>query len=204
MTEENKVADATEELKSADAQVAAPVEQTAEQVIAENKALKAEAEKNSELLKKLRKFEKENKDRADKEAVESGRYKELYEAADAKIKETESKLRTRAADEKLKELLTAEKAKSLSTVMKLIDRSKIEFDEDGEVNVKSLAALVKSVKETDSILFDGAETPVAPNLKRATEGDVTGGYEKELAALPANTRDISTAIYKIMKKYNKV
>jgi hypothetical protein len=203
MTEQEKTADAVEvkDQTSADAQT---VEPSVEDIKAERDALKAEAEKNSELLKKLRKFEKENKDRAEKELLAANKYKELYEAAQAKISETESKFRAKAADEKLKELLSAEKAKSIPTVMKLIDRSKIEFDEDGEVNVKSLAALVKSVKETDSILFDGTETPAAPNLKRATEGDVTGGYEKELASINYKTKDATNAIYNIMKKYNKL
>ena len=201
MTEENKTVDAVIEQNGTDVLTAS--EPTLESIKAERDVLKADAEKNSELLSKLRRFEKENKDRADKEAKESGKYKELYEQADAKNKETEAKLKTKAADEKLKELLTAEKATSISTVMKLIDRSKIEFDEDGEVNVKSLAALIKSVKETDSILFDVTETPAAPIIKRATEGDVTGGFEKELAAINSKTINATDAIYKIMKKYNK-
>jgi len=206
MTTEINAADAVLETNNgADAQEAQVETLTPEQIAAENKALKAEAEKNGELLKKLRKFEKENKERADKEALESGKYKELYEAAQAKIGEADTKLKARLVDEKLKEVLAAEKTKSVSTVMKLIDRSKIEFDDDGEVNVRSITSLVKSIKETDSILFDDTTTtPAAPNLKRATEGDVMGGYEKELAAITTNTRNASQAIYNIMKKYNKV
>lgn len=144
----------------------------------------ADAAKNAELLKKLRKFEKENKEKAEREAIEAGKFKELYESAVTKLTEVEQKIRTQAVDSALKEALTDAKAKSIPTVLKLIDRSKVEVLEDGSVDPKSVANLIKELRVSDPIFFDEASTEasqrtvVVPNLHRAGEGR---GLNKEIS-----------------------
>lgn len=143
----------------------------------------AEASKNAELLKKLRKFEKENKDKAEREAIEAGKYKDLYEAANAKLTDMETKVRTQLVDGALKDALTEAKVKSIPTVMKLLDRSKVEVTEDGSVDPKSVAGLIKELRVSDPIFFDEVtdsqqRTVVVPNLHRAGEGR---GLNKEIS-----------------------
>lgn len=152
----------------------------------------AEAAKNGELLKKLRKFEKENKDKAEREAIEAGKYKELYEAAQLKLSDMESKVRNQVVDGVLKDALTEAKVKSIPTVMKLLDRSKVEVTEDGSVDPKSVAQLIKELRVSDPIFFDEQQaapvkeptqrTVVVPNLHRAGEGSVKDSFTRELAA----------------------
>ncbi len=167
----------------------------------------AEATKNADLLKKLRKFEKENKEKAEKEAIEAGKYKELYEAAQTKLSDIETKVRTQVIDGALKDALTEAKARSMSTVMKLVDRSKVVLNEDGSVDPKSLAEMVKGLKVSDPILFGDettataaeVRTVVVPPLHKAGEGNTTGGYEKEVRAAKSPQQ-----IEAVMRKYGKL
>lgn len=161
-------------------------------------ALKAEREKDAELLKKLRKFEKENKDRAEKEAVEAGKFKELYEAEKAAREAIEGKVKAKELDAAIRAELSNFKAKAPDTVLKLIDKASIQWNEDGSVDTKSIEKALKAVKQTDPILFE-EETSGAPSVKRAGEGDVVGGYEKEIKAAQT-AKDIEA----VMRKYGKI
>lgn len=160
--------------------------------------MKAEKAKDAELLKKLRKFEKENKERAEQEMVEKGKYKELYEKV---ISERQTEKLNGAIEKALKE----SGVKALDTALALIDKSQIQV-EDGEINEKSLAALVRETKKKHAILFEQeseakAETkaaPVAPSVKRATEGSPVGGYEAEMR----NART-QKEINAVLAKYQK-
>jgi len=159
-------------------------------------ALQAELAKNQELIKKLRKYEKENLARAEQEAKakedalkEQGRYKELYE-------ELNGKLRKQTIEQALESALTDAKAKSTKTVKALINISDIEFDGD-QINTKALKAKIEEVKKEHSILFEAEAA--APSVKRAGENDPIGGYEKELRA--AKTAKELNAV---LRKYGKI
>jgi hypothetical protein len=154
----------------------------------------ADASKNADLLKKLRKYEKENLAKAEREAVEAGKFKDLYESAKEKLTEMETKIRTSVVDSALKDALTEAKVKSIPTVLKLIDRSKVELLEDGSINPKSVESLLKELRTTDPIFFEGTQavgtsepattqrTVVVPSLHRAGEGQVKDSFTRELGA----------------------
>ncbi len=164
--------------------------------------VQAELAKNEELLKKVRKFEKENKERAEAALREQGKYKELFEAAEERAKAFETKYRTKVVDDVLTKALTDAKAKSVSTVMKLIDRSKIEITEADEVDAKSVEKLIAEIQKSDPILFGEVETkptPQVPQVKKAGEGEAVGGFEKELSNAKSQ-KDIIA----VMKKYGKM
>ena len=178
-----------------------PVVDTAEAVVtgedlqAQLDRLQAEFDKNKVLLKKVRAFERENKEAADAALQEQGKYKELYEAELTKRNELETKISAKLIDGALTSALSAAKVKAVSTVMKLIDKSKITVEND-EVDISSIQAQLKDLKLTDPILFDtGEETPA---VKRATEGTPVGGYEKELRGAKSQKE-----IEAVMRKYHK-
>lgn len=101
-------------------------------------------------------------------------------------------------------------AKSVTTALKLIDRSKIEFDKDGQVVQKSIDDAIAAVKVSDAILFGepaAAEqkgAPAQPTVQRAAQdsGDKSG-YETELAEARMK-RDGGKAIQDVLRKYGKI
>lgn len=158
--------------------------------------LKAQQAKDAELLKKLRKFEKENKEKADKEAIEAGKFKELWEQEKAAREAIESKVKAKELDSAIRAELANFKAKAPETVLKLIDKAAIQWKDDGGVDTKSIETALKALKKSDPILFE-EEQASTPSVKRATEGDVVGGYEKDIRA--ARTQK---EIEAVMRKYN--
>lgn len=165
------------------------------EVSTEIETLKAELAKNQELIKKLRKFEKENLTRAEQEAKakeealkEQGKYKELYE-------ELTGKMRSQKVDSAIEAALVESKAKSNKTVKALIDKSQIEFDGE-EVNANSLKNLIAGLKKEHSVLFD-VET--AASVKRAGEAENISGYEKEVRGAKTTAE-----LQKILRKYGKL
>lgn len=161
--------------------------------------LKAEKVKDAELLKKLRKFEKENKDAADKALIESGKFKELYEAEKLAREAIEGKVKATTLDSALKAELASVKAKAPDTVLKLLDKSAIQWNDDGSVDTKSIQKALKELQKSDPILFESETTTDTPAVKRAGEGDVVGGYEKEMKSCKT-TKDIET----VLRKYGKM
>lgn len=102
-------------------------------------------------------------------------------------------------------------AKSVTTALKLIDRSKIEFDKDGQVVQKSIDDAIAAVKVSDAILFGepAANTeqkgaPAQPTVQRVAQdsGDKSG-YETELAEA-RKKRDGGKAIQDVLRKYGKI
>ena len=88
-------------------------------------------------------------------------------------------------------------AKSVGTVLKLIDKSKVEFDENGNVITDSVTALIKEVQESDPILF--GEVFVDPGVKRAGEGSSEGIFDKEIRACKTQQE-----IENVLRKYGKM
>jgi DNA repair exonuclease SbcCD ATPase subunit len=118
-----------------------------------------------------------------------------FEAAEQKSKALEQRIRNRVIDEALNKALTDAKAKSLSTVMKLINRDEIAVGDDDVVDTKSVEAVIGKLKKEDPILFEVVE---APDAKRPAEGAVAGGYEKELKSAKSVNE-----IEAVLKKYGK-
>ena len=185
---------------STPAEVAKPKFESLEQAAARVEALEAEAEKNKELLTKVRKFEKENKEAAEKALLEQGKYKELYEANQTRLVELETASRNANIDASLTALINEAKPKSASTVAKLIDRNKIVV-KDGVVDTAVLKAMVLELQKSDPFLFEDGSTPAVktPGVKRPSEGAVVAGFEVEIRAAK-NSKDIQA----VMKKYNKI
>lgn len=115
----------------------------------------------------------------------------------------------KALESALSTALEAAGAKSLSTVMKLIDKSKIQFNEEGQVSSDSIEAAVKEVMTSDPILFGDIDPKKAqengqefldPGVKRVGSSATTeSAFDIELRA--ANSQ---TQILAVMKKYGKI
>lgn len=80
--------------------------------------------------------------------------------------------------------------KAASTVLKLVDRSKIVIT-DGQVDTKSIEEAVSEVKKTDAVLFD--TTQKVPPVKLPGTGNVTDAFKTELKA--AKNQKELTAVY---------
>ena len=115
----------------------------------------------------------------------------------------------KALESALSTALEAAGAKSVSTVMKLIDKSKIQFNEEGQVSSETFEAAVKEVMTSDPILFGDIDPKKAqeagkefldPGVKRVgdAKADQTA-YQKELQA--AISKGDRNAIPEIMRKY---
>lgn len=111
----------------------------------------------------------------------------------------------KALESALSTALEAAGAKSVSTVMKLIDKSKIQFNEEGNVSSDTIEAAVKEVMTSDPILFGDIDPKKAqatgqefldPGVKRAGDGNTEGAYQKEIK-LAKNQKEIMA----VMKKY---
>ena len=114
----------------------------------------------------------------------------------------------KALESALSTALEAAGAKSLSTVMKLIDKSKIQFNEEGQVSSETIEAAVKEVMTSDPILFGDIDPKKAqngqefldPGVKRVGNASTTeSAFDIELRAAKSQTQ-----ILAVMKKYNKI
>ena len=133
---------------------------------------------------------------------------DLQKELDAKVSELTSikeGQKQKALESALSTALEAAGAKSVSTVMKLIDKSKIQFNEEGNVSSETIELAVKEVMTSDPILFGDIDPKKAqetgkefldPGVKRAGEGSQENAYTKELRA--AKTQN---EIQAVMKKY---
>jgi hypothetical protein len=107
--------------------------------------------------------------------------------------------------------LEAAGAKSISTVMKLLDKSQIEFDENGNVKQDSLASAIEAVRTSDPILFGdppegdekkgksgGSIGGKPPAVKAAADGvNTASAYEAEM-----NAAKTQKDVERIARKYN--
>lgn len=149
---------------------------------------------------KLRSFEREQTDREQALLQEQGKFKELYEAAQAKNAELVTGLKNKAVDSALKEVLQKAGARAVDTVSKLVDKSKIVVsDEDYSVDVTSIQAQIEEIKKTDPILFGVGEGNNLPPVKRPNDGTPAVGYETEMRAAKNQNEVLA-----VMKKYGKI
>jgi hypothetical protein len=164
----------------------------------ELKRVTEELNKKQDLIRQLRKYEKSQKEQAQKALEEQGKYRELYEAANEKLTAFEKELINSKIDAALDTELKNSNARSIETVKKLIDRSTIDVSEDGVVSSESIKAIISQLQETDAVLFD---SPVinTPVIKRASEETSVVSFETELRNAKSQ-KDITA----VLKKYNKI
>lgn len=181
-----------------DEEVQAPT-LTLEEALSKLAELTEKSNHDAELLKKVRRYEKSNKQAAEQALLEQNKYKELYETVNERAVKLQEKIKTQAINQALDNILKEEGADAPNTVKKLINYSLIEVDDDGNIDVSSIDAQIKELKKSDPILFK-REKPTAPPVKRATDGTPTNGYEQELkAAVAAGSQK---QVYAVMRKYN--
>lgn len=149
---------------------------------------------------KLRQFETEQTQREQSLLAEQGKFKELYEAQTAEVLALKTGLKNKAVDSALKEVLLKAGARSVDTVAKLVDKSKVEVTgEDFQVNVNSIQLQIEELKKTDPVLFGVGEGANLPPVKRPTDGSTTVGFETEMRAAKTQAE-----ITSVMKKYGKI
>lgn len=164
---------------------------TIEDAIAEMNKL----QKNLENSRKGEKFAKTELQKLKEASSSLAELQANYEQAVAKSTALEAKIRNDLVDAALKSALAESKAKSISTVMKLINRDEIKVEND-TVDAESLSALITKLKSEDPILFEAVE---APEPKRSAEGATTGGFQKELSACKSQKE-----IEAVLRKYGKM
>ena len=165
---------------------------------------KEELEKLSRNLEQSRKEEKFSKKElktlkeqleALQNSSEPSEWQSKYEAEVAARTQLEMKIRTRLIDSALEAALKEAKAKSVSTVMKLINRDEIKVEGD-EVDTKSIEAIISKIRAEDPILFDEVQTP---SVKRASEGAPLAGFEAEIRKAKTQKE-----IEQVMRRYGKM
>jgi Xaa-Pro aminopeptidase len=191
-------------------------ESTTQTVDAENKGEVTSVE----LTEKIKSLENQLKDaintrdkakQKSRELEEAAAYKTKFEELNAQFEVVSNELngikesaKTEKVNTALQTALEAAGAKSLNTVLKLIDKSQIQFDEQGQVVEESVVNVVKAVMDSDPILFGEADPKKAqsglgfldPGVKRAGEGGNESAYLKELRSAK-NQKEIQA----VMKKY---
>jgi hypothetical protein len=191
------MADAENIENSADAQQETSVKDsslTAEQII----ALQDELAATKANLEKSRRGEKFNQTkRAElesqlKEFVGGENFKTKYEATSTELMQLKDTLKNQLIDSVLKDKLTEANARSVQTVMKIVDRTKVSLV-DGQVDTKSVEALIEELKKTDSVLFQEVQTP---SLKRTGETTPVASFKTEMSAAKSPAE-----VQKILAKY---
>lgn len=159
-------------------------------------SVKEEYHHNTELLQKVRRYEKENKKAAEAALSELNKVKELYNQKAESEAAVKNKLREITVDQVIKEIIVEAEGKSATTVFKLLDKSKFIFDEEDNLDPQSVKVQIEELKKTDPILF-GKEQITPPTPARSTEGTPVAGLAQELAKC-RSTKDLTD----ICKKYN--
>lgn len=148
---------------------------------------------------KLRSFEKEQEQREQALLADQGKFKELYEKRENEFQALQTTLKTKAVDSALKDVLHKAGARSVDTVAKLIDKSKIGVSDDFNAVVADIESQIEELKKTDPILFGIAEGVNPPSVKRPSDGTPTAGIDAELRACKTVNE-----IQAVMKKYGKL
>ncbi|MDP4299922.1 phage scaffolding protein [Leptothrix discophora] len=183
-------------VNSADAPQETQVESTltAEQIL----ALQDELATTKVNLEKARRGEKFNQTKRIeleaqlKDLSGADDFKSKFEAVSRELEDLRTASKNQLIDSVLKDEITKAGARSVSTVLKLVDRSKIAVA-DGQVDAKSVASVIEELKKTDAVLF---EVPKTPDVKRPGEAAPTSSFKTEMAA--AKT---PKAIQEVLRKY---
>jgi vacuolar-type H+-ATPase subunit I/STV1 len=140
--------------------------------------------------------------------TEKSKLAEQFEATVNELTSIKEGMKQEKISSALTTALEAAGAKSINTVMKLIDKSKLQLDEEGKVNSDSVVAAIKEVMDSDPILFGDVDPKKVshtgavfsdPGVKLAGDSKTEGAYEKELRAAK-NQKEILA----VAKKYGKI
>ena len=154
---------------------------------------------------KLRKLEQDLGDSAGYKAqyetlfTEKSKLAEQLEAVTGEFNSFKAALQQEKVNATLQSAIEQAGAKSVGTVLKLIDKSKVELDEQGNVKAESLTALIEEVKTSDPILFGNETTFIDPGVKRAGDTSSEGIFDKEIKACKTQKE-----IEEVLRKYGKM
>jgi Skp family chaperone for outer membrane proteins len=178
-------------------EVETSIQQEENDPAAKLKAIQEELDKKSELVKQLRKYERQQKEEKEKLLKEQGNFKELYESTLDKFNILKTQLLETKINTAIEEVAKSTGVKSLSTLNKIIDKSSINVDDNGNVEINSVKDLIKGLQKTDPLLFELADVKT-PSVKKANEDVAVSNYEVDL-------RKAKTAqeIEAVLKKYGK-
>lgn len=154
---------------------------------------------------KLRKLEQDLGDSAGYKAqyetlfTEKSKLAEQLQAVTGEFNSFKATLQQEKVNATLQSAIEQAGAKSVGTVLKLIDKSKVELDEQGNVKAESLTALIEEVKTSDPILFGNETTFIDPGVKRAGDTSSEGIFDKEIKACKTQKE-----IEEVLRKYGKM
>lgn len=192
-------------------------ESTTQTVDAENKS-----EVTVDLAEKVKSLENQLKEaittrdkakQKSRELEEAATYKTKFEELNAQFEVVNNELtgikestKTEKISSALQTALEAAGAKSINTVLKLIDKSQVQFDEQGQVVEESVVNVVKAVMDSDPILFGEADPKKAqsglgfldPGVKLAANKAVDDAFTTEIR----QTKTIKE-YEAVCKKYNR-
>ena len=140
--------------------------------------------------------------------TEKSKLFEQFEATQSELNSLKEGIKQEKVTSALTTALEAAGAKSINTVMKLIDKSKLQFDENGQVGSESIIAAIKEVQDSDPILFGEADPKKStqtgsefldPGVKRASSGAQENAFSVELGAAK-NQKQIDA----VMRKYGLI
>ncbi len=146
-----------------------------------------EKSRKSETFNRNKRVELENQLKAAPDVTE------LQSKLETATKELDG-LKTAATNALIDTALKAEIEKagatSVSTVLKLVDRSKIVI-KDGQVDTKTVEDVIGEVKKSDAVLFDSKKA--TPAIKQPGNGNAIDSFKNELKA--TKTRAEADAVY---------
>lgn len=138
----------------------------------------------------------EMKEKLDALMKEKGSLAEKHELAVKELTSIKDGIKQQVVNASLTSALEAAGAKAPATALKLIDKSKLSFDDQGAIVPESLELAIKEVQDSDPILFGEPSEPKGIPVKRAGEAATEGAYEKEMQSAKSQKE-----IYAVMKKY---
>lgn len=192
------VADATAEtgegamtLEKALEQIKAHEAKFTEAVSTRDKA-KAKLRELEEQVKQVDEFKKKHDDLFAKHELTSKELNALKEG-----------VKSQSINSTLQAALEASGAKAPGTALKLVDKSKLQFDEAGKVTEESMLAAIKEVQDSDPFLFGESVVEAGkikmPDVRRAGESETQGAFDKELQSATTHKQ-----IEAVLRKYGKL
>ncbi len=131
-----------------------------------------------------------------------------FESTQAELNTIKQNIRVKAIDSALTAALEAAGARSVNTVMKLIDKSSIEVDESGQIQTEKVVGLIQDLINSDPILFNEASEKKDvvvngnsisnPSVRRASNTPAQDAFTVEIKSAKSQ-REVDA----ILTKYNK-
>jgi len=178
-------------------QVETQIEETVD-AVARLKEVESELAQKQELVKQLRKYEKSQKEAKEAALKEQNEWKTLYEESSSKLAQYEQQLKDNSINNAIERLAAKSGVKSVATLTKLIDKTKVVVNDDNSVDESSIESLIAELQKTDSILFELPNVQT-PELKKAAEDVSVLNYETELRKSTTQKE-----LEAVMKKYGKI